>query len=106
MKIITVTKPAFLWNEVPYVVQSQILKVENPFTQLQEIMDKKEKDGFTHCFIYNLTNAPVETDGDIIGETELRPMFIRWSFAKVEVPTEIKLGKNLKKIEEILRDEQ
>lgn len=104
MKIITVKTPAFKWNDGVYQVYTQKIESENPFEKIQEIINQKEKDGDTHCFILSISNAIHEIDGDT-DDVETSPFLIRWAFAKIEPTDEIKLGRNLKIIEKILRGE-
>lgn len=104
MKIITVKTPAFKWNDGVYQVSTQKIENENPFEKIQEIINQKEKDGNTHCFIFSISSAIHEIDGDS-DDVENSPFLIRWAFAKIEPTEEIKLGRNLKAIEKILRGE-
>ena len=104
MKIITVDKPIFKWNDEPYIiVETQILKGKNPFYSIHKIIKEKEKEGCTHCFIYSITNSPAENKYDACEESELPGvLYVRWMFVKIN-NDEPKLGRNIKKIEKILR---
>lgn len=103
MKIITVKKPIFEWNDKAYIVETQRLTQKNPFSYIQKEINRRGKEGMTHCFIYNISSVPENRDSDWV-DAEVAGLFIRWIFAKVD-NSEPKLGKNLKKIEKILRDE-
>jgi hypothetical protein len=102
MKIITVDKPVFKWNDRAYVAETQRLGSKTPFREIQKEINKQESNGMTHCFIYSITNSPTER---IMDETdELIPgLMIRWYFTKID-NTEHNLGKNVSRIEEMLRD--
>ena len=103
MKIITVDKPIFKWNDEPYVIQTQMLKSDNPFNEIQNEINKQTENGMTHCFIYNLTNAPAESTRDASAEL-LDGIMVRWCFVKLD-NSDLTLGKNVRKIEKMLRGE-
>lgn len=105
MKIVTVTTPAFPWNDKAYVVQTRVLKYKNPLKDFADIILKKEEAGFTHCFIYSMNNTP-DSKRDVwthVDGADSYPFFVRWCFQKIEPIDETVLGENAKKIETILR---
>lgn len=104
MKIITVKSPIFKWNDEPYSVITRILKKENPFLDIQDWIDRESKRGYTHCFIYSITNSPAEIKCDEDYNVDDTPLFIRWKFVKIEEPDEPRLGKRLTKISNILNN--
>jgi len=76
MKIITVYSPVFEYNGVDYSVESEIF---TEFSKLDELIQKKENKGATHCFIYNICNLH---NGKLITAVGGKPIlnFIRWKF--------------------------
>ena len=103
MKIITVRKPAFTWNDKAYIVQTQKLPNDDVFEEMQKIYTQKEEEGYTRCFLFNITNSSNFDNRDYPEEDKKAPTIIRWTFIKSNPSENIVLGKTMKKIEKILR---
>jgi len=103
MKIIQVSKPAFLYRDEPYVVEERMFE---SFTQFDESIQENKDKGATHCFIYSVMNVGI--DENIIhpdGINSIDLLFIRCKFVKLELKDEEYLGKNMTKIKKIIDDE-
>jgi hypothetical protein len=103
MKIIQVSKPAFLYRDEPYTVDSRMFE---SFTQFDEYIQKNKDKGATHCFMYSVMNVGI--DDNIIhpdGNDAIDLLFIRCKFVNLEIKDEDYLGKNMTKIKKIVEDE-
>jgi hypothetical protein len=102
MKIIQVATPAFEFGDTAYWVESRMFE---SFTKWDEYVQKQKEIGATHCFIFSIDNT---FNGEIQhpdGRSDIDLITIRSKFLKLD-PDEHNLGKNVRRIEKMLRGDE